>query len=139
MKNSNRYKSYIYKREKKSCFYCKKTLKYRQITLDHFFPKSKGGSEDVFNLVLACKFCNRLKGNRIPINYEEIIINMFKRAYIDGMIKVADINLSISELDKEIQNIKRIESIKPNFVFQSNNIRFYISNNTIRKTIFLGG
>lgn len=114
-------------------------MKYRQITLDHFFPKSKGGSEDVFNLVLACKFCNRLKGSRVPINYEEIIINMFKRAYIDGMIKAVNISLSSLELDKEIKNIKRIESIKPNFVFQSSNIRFYISNNTIKKTIFLGG
>ncbi|NMB08507.1 MAG: HNH endonuclease [Tissierellia bacterium] len=139
MNISNRDKFYIYERDKRRCFYCKKDLKYRQITLDHYFPKSKGGTKEIFNLVLSCKKCNRLKGNKIPINYEEIIIIMFKKAYIDGMIKCTKLIVSNLELKKEIFKVNRIESIKPNFVFQSNNMRFYIIDNTIEKIVFLGG
>lgn len=29
----------------------------------------------------------RLKGNKISVDYETIIIKMFKRTYVDGMIK----------------------------------------------------
>lgn len=139
MNISNSHKYYIYNRDKKRCFYCKKKLKYRQITLDHFYPKSKGGTEDVFNLVLACNKCNRLKGNKVVKNYEEIIIFMFKKAYIDNMLEKGNCGLSNKELKKEVLNINKIEAIKPSFVFQSNNIRFYISNNKIDKIIFLGG
>lgn len=135
----NREKSYIYEREYKRCFYCKKDLKYRQITLDHYYPRSKGGTKEIFNLVLSCKKCNRLKGNKIPVNYEEVIIIMFKKAYIDGMIKSVKLIVSNSELKKEIYKINRIESIRPNFVFQSNDMRFYVIDNTIKKVIFLGG
>lgn len=136
---SNSEKAYIYKRENKKCFYCKKHLKYRQITLDHYFPKSRGGTNEIFNLVLSCKKCNALKGNKIPINYEDIIIIMFKKAYIDEMIKSTKINMPNLELGKGILKIDRIESIEPNFIFQSDNARFYIKDNTIEKIVFLGG
>lgn len=136
---SNSEKAYIYERENKKCFYCKKYLKYRQITLDHYFPKSKGGTSEIFNLVLSCKKCNKLKKNIIPTNYEDVIIIMFTKAYIDGMIKSTKINMSNLELKKEILRINKIESIKPNFIFQSNNMRFYIRDNIIEKIIFLGG
>lgn len=33
---------------------------------DHVLPRSKGGSDDDFNIVLACKQCNSLKGSQYP-------------------------------------------------------------------------
>ncbi len=135
MNISNSEKLYIYERDDKRCFYCGRDLKYGQITLDHYYPKSKGGTKEIFNLVLSCKKCNKLKGNKVPVDYETIIIMMFKRAYIDGMIK----NSINWELEDQILKINRIESIKPNFVFQGDNTRFYVKDNIIKKVIFLGG
>lgn len=46
----------------KHCGYCgvKVTPKTRQ--LDHVHPQCKGGVDDVSNLRMSCKRCNRLKG-----------------------------------------------------------------------------
>ncbi len=134
----NSEKIYIYEREKKRCFYCGKNLKYRQITLDHYIPKSKGGTKEVFNLVLSCRKCNRLKGNRIPRDYEKRIISLFQQAFGDGMIKSEKLIIPREDLEEQILYIDRIEYIEPNFVFQSKYMRFYIKNNTIERIILLG-
>lgn len=48
------------------CQYCLKPITHAQATKDHSVPKSKGGSNFVENLVLACKRCNTKKSNRFP-------------------------------------------------------------------------
>ncbi len=50
-------------------------------TIDHVIPVSKGGGRwDIWNIVLACNFCNGRKGDsiwkpRIPIGYGEGIFD----------------------------------------------------------------
>lgn len=44
------------------CFYCQRPLERDTATLDHLHPRSKGGTDDPENLVLACRPCNRAKG-----------------------------------------------------------------------------
>jgi CRISPR/Cas system Type II protein with McrA/HNH and RuvC-like nuclease domain len=44
-------------------------------TKDHVFPKSKGGTNHDFNIVLACRQCNSAKDNNYPyydINGKEV-------------------------------------------------------------------
>lgn len=48
------------------CQYCLQKIPFDQATKDHAYPKCKGGSNDDFNLVLACKQCNRDKGHKYP-------------------------------------------------------------------------
>lgn len=45
------------------CFYCGKNEK---MTIDHFIPLSKGGSNYITNIVPACKSCNTAKGSLMP-------------------------------------------------------------------------
>ena len=47
------------------CFYCKNELAIISSTLDHYYPKSLGGSNKIENLVLSCIKCNQSKGNKI--------------------------------------------------------------------------
>jgi hypothetical protein len=37
-----------------------------ELTLDHVFPRSRGGLSSWENLVAACKSCNRRKADRTP-------------------------------------------------------------------------
>lgn len=45
------------------CEYCKSQEQFspQPFTVDHFVPKSKGGSDDLENLALACQGCNGSK------------------------------------------------------------------------------
>jgi len=61
------------------CHYCKSELLLSKATLDHKIPKSKGGTDTLDNLVLACKFCNGLKG---CIPYEDFINGARKTVFV---------------------------------------------------------
>lgn len=53
----------VYKRDGYRCGYCGSR---DMLTLDHVFPKSRGGKDSWQNLVTACQKCNTYKGNRTP-------------------------------------------------------------------------
>lgn len=57
----NRYN--VFKRDGNRCQYC---LSTKELTLDHVYPKSRGGKTSWDNLVTACKSCNGRKGDFTP-------------------------------------------------------------------------
>jgi len=59
------------------CFYCGCDLNYK-FHVDHFYPLSKGGSNDPSNLVIACPTCNLSKDDRLP---EEFIASLPNRVW----------------------------------------------------------
>ncbi len=54
----------VYERDRYQCRYC--GAKDRHVAIDHVMPGSRGGSDDLENLVSACKICNCRKGNKTP-------------------------------------------------------------------------
>lgn len=53
----------IFKRDGFQCAYCGKTPPEISLEIDHIQPKSKGGKDNIDNLVTACFDCNRGKSN----------------------------------------------------------------------------
>ena len=53
----------IFKRDNFECQYCGTR---RDLTIDHVFPKGRGGLDTWTNLVTACKKCNAKKGDFTP-------------------------------------------------------------------------
>lgn len=51
-------------RDNYTCQYCGKTGS--DMTVDHIFPKSRGGKDEWENVVVACLRCNVGKGNKTP-------------------------------------------------------------------------
>jgi 5-methylcytosine-specific restriction endonuclease McrA len=43
-----------------------------QATLEHVIPKSRGGTNDYDNLVMACSACNNNRGS-LPLECEELV------------------------------------------------------------------
>ncbi|MCK4859948.1 MAG: HNH endonuclease [Candidatus Omnitrophica bacterium] len=56
----------VFKRDGFQCIYCGQTPPAVVLEVDHIEPKSKGGSDDINNLVTACFDCNRGKRN-VPL------------------------------------------------------------------------
>lgn len=53
----------LVKRYGEQCFYCGRVSK---LTVDHFVPRSKGGSDRMENLRPACVSCNQRKADLMP-------------------------------------------------------------------------
>jgi 5-methylcytosine-specific restriction endonuclease McrA len=56
----------IYMRDKFRCQYCGDKKSAAELTLDHIFPRSRGGDNTPVNIVAACLACNNRKGSRTP-------------------------------------------------------------------------
>lgn len=67
----------IYQRDKFTCQYCNTRIGQKHpvtgfkmtvndVTLDHIYPRSRGGATRPDNLVTACKTCNHRKADRTP-------------------------------------------------------------------------
>jgi 5-methylcytosine-specific restriction endonuclease McrA len=53
----------VFKRDAHQCQYCGNE---HDLTLDHVYPRSRGGKTTWDNLTTACKRCNAAKGHRTP-------------------------------------------------------------------------
>lgn len=49
-----------------ACYFCRVPLTRKTATLDHYYPKSKGGLTTRANTVLACLECNLNKADAVP-------------------------------------------------------------------------
>ena len=58
------YKHTLYGLQEGKCNGCEVLLPFRNLTIDHIIPRSRGGTDDPDNLQLLCGACNSTKGNR---------------------------------------------------------------------------
>ncbi len=56
----------LFRAYKATCQYCFDKIPYREATKDHCIPKSLGGTNHDFNVVLACRKCNNEKDSKYP-------------------------------------------------------------------------
>lgn len=129
-------KQYIYEREDKKCYFCGKNLYKNKVTLDHYYPRSLGGTEEVFNLVSSCKKCNNRKKSSKPEDYLEHWILYFIKGIHGGRI-VPPNGMSHKSLIEVISECKINHVYKSGdfTIFECSNKRFYVSENKINRII----
>ncbi|MEA5505946.1 HNH endonuclease [Halotia wernerae UHCC 0503] len=54
------------------CFWCDCKLTTETLTIDHYVPLSRGGSNKIKNLRLACFDCNQGRGNALPEEMQQL-------------------------------------------------------------------
>lgn len=76
----------IFRRDGHKCGYCKSD---KDLTIDHIFPKSRGGDNSWKNLVTCCKKCNNKKDDMTPKEAGmKLLVSAYRPTFsqfIDGM------------------------------------------------------
>ncbi len=63
-------REYLLERHQHTCAYCGGLTKDPILEIEHLQPRSKGGSDRVGNLVIACRTCNEDKNNHLPASWQ---------------------------------------------------------------------
>jgi 5-methylcytosine-specific restriction endonuclease McrA len=63
------------------CYYCRRQVGARALTMDHIVPLGRGGTSIRGNVVPSCKDCNTRKKHRLPVEWQ---------AYVDALDRRAD-------------------------------------------------
>lgn len=71
-------KENIYVRDNYTCQYCGEKFSYKDLTLDHVYPKSRLGPDIWENIVTCCKECNQYKADKTP---KEAGMKLLRRPY----------------------------------------------------------
>lgn len=82
---SDLYKQQIEKLQQSNhaCAYCGKIfLSPKEATVDHIFPRIKGGTNEMENIVFACKTCNSSKGDKDMFGWYLEHFNTFPSIYL---------------------------------------------------------
>lgn len=87
----------IFLRDDHTCQYCAKTFAYKDLTLDHVMPVSRGGPKSWKNLVTACHKCNHKKGNRTP---KEANMDLLKKPVPLQWTPAFDVKARIKSVDE---------------------------------------
>ena len=55
------------------CYYCRRHVGARLLTMDHIVPLGRGGRSRRGNVVAACKECNTRKRSLVPVEWKEYL------------------------------------------------------------------
>lgn len=76
----------IFRRDGHVCGYCESK---KDLTIDHVFPKSRGGKNTWDNLVTCCKKCNAKKDNRTPKEAGmKLNVKLYRPTYTEFVVKI---------------------------------------------------
>jgi len=98
----------VLKRDGWHCFYCSADMKgcaSDEIHIDHFYPRSKGGEDDLQNLVVSCAQCNLKKNSRDPTPDEirRFQLHLVRAAELEAKDKVVLLDrMGLLEQQKDI-------------------------------------
>lgn len=69
----------VYNKYDGRCAYCGKEIEYKDMQVDHVLPKSRGGTDDMDNLLPTCRRCNHYKRCSNLEEYRRSIATLHER------------------------------------------------------------
>lgn len=99
-------REYILEKFNHTCVYC--GAKNTPLEIEHVIPRSKGGSDRVSNLALACRECNQKKGNQSLEEFlktKKTLIAKIKKQLKAPLKDAAAVNATRWRLYNELQKL----------------------------------
>jgi 5-methylcytosine-specific restriction protein A len=62
-----------------ACYYCGDKVGFKNLTMDHIIPLSRGGRSTRDNLVPCCKKCNTRKKSSLPVEWDEYLHSLQRK------------------------------------------------------------
>jgi 5-methylcytosine-specific restriction endonuclease McrA len=93
-------RSFLLEKWQRRCAYCQQPSAKLQV--EHLIPRSRGGSDRISNLVLACDTCNRAKGDRTAQEFG--FAHLMAQAKVP-LVGAAVMNTTRWRLHREVQAI----------------------------------
>ena len=62
------------------CYYCRRQVGGRALTMDHLVPLGRGGRSVRGNVVPACKDCNTRKKAQLPVEWQDYLSSLDRPA-----------------------------------------------------------
>lgn len=93
-------REYLLEKFNRQCAYCEK--KDVSLEIEHIHPKSRGGSNRVSNLTIACRECNKEKNNYL---LDEWIDILNKKKSNRNQLVVKNINKLLPQLKKTLKDV----------------------------------
>lgn len=106
MSFSAKNKKFLWKRDGGKCFYCQCQLTWKEKTIDHVIPKSKGGPHRLWNLVISCLACNQAKGDSEPSS-EQLDVVLRRKVLHETIVSVGQ----AIELAKKQRNSQEVAQL----------------------------
>ncbi len=121
-------KEYLHELWGRECVYCGKAD--LPLEVEHIQPKSKGGTNRISNLTLACRCCNQEKGNQ-PIEVfladRPQLLAEIKSQSKKPLLDAAAVNSTRNALKNTLQKIKRTVTTGTGGQTKYNRLRFNLN------------
>jgi len=112
---NNELRKRVYSKTNGKCIYCAEAITLESMHVDHLYPFSKGGSNDIHNLMPSCRYCNLHKSDKLVapmIIRKEVIkeVEVIREKLIDCrnciiLAKSVEVmNESMHSMNKHISN-----------------------------------
>lgn len=93
----------VYRKYDGKCAYCGREIDYKDMQVDHFIPQAQGGTDDISNLMPACRMCNHYKRDNRLEYFRDCIANIPRKLRNDYIYKVGVVYGNVIENEKPIQ------------------------------------
>ena len=111
----------VFKRDKFTCQYCGRSAPDVILEIDHITPVSKGGGNEIMNLVTSCRDCNRGKTNRklddnssVVVQKKQLDAIQERREQLEMMVQwrqalEQEYEIEVDAIDSYIKNQTKFE------------------------------
>lgn len=100
-------REYLLEKFSRKCAYCH--IENVPLEIEHYIPKSRGGSNRISNLTLACRTCNEEKGNLLP---EEWIEQLSKSKKKLNKIRLDNFQKVNAQLKKPLKDAAAVNATR---------------------------